>query len=108
MPLYSRRTRAWGFSGTASQFTCLTDISINCTRASRKIQAVWRGKLNIECRNLSANRGKLSAWSSRIGHSLCRSKLVLISSTRSVPRLVHALEKLYLGEDCLKDNVIHP
>jgi len=37
-----------------------------------------------------------------------RPSIASISSTRNVPPLVHALEKLYLGENCLTDNVIHP
>ncbi len=41
------------FSGTASQFTCSIDISINRTHARMKIPAVWRGKLNI-CRETVA------------------------------------------------------
>lgn len=31
-----------------------------------------------------------------------------VNSTRNLPPLVHALENLYLGENCLTDNVIHP
>ncbi|CAA7260812.1 unnamed protein product [Cyclocybe aegerita] len=31
-----------------------------------------------------------------------------ITSTRNLPPLVHSLDKLYLGENCFTDNVIHP
>ncbi|KDR67476.1 hypothetical protein GALMADRAFT_258050 [Galerina marginata CBS 339.88] len=37
-----------------------------------------------------------------------KSSSASINSTRALPPLVHSLEKLYIGENCLTDNVIQP